>query len=279
MTGLGQKQTLKIAKKTDFGVYLAGPEGEEILLPKKQVPAGAGIGDPVEVFLYRDSEDRPIATVHMPLRTLGGLARLRVRDVNKNGAYLDWGLEKDLFLPYREQTYRVKAGDEVLVTLYLDKSERLCATMNVYEALSAETPYRKDSRVCGTVYLISERFGAYVAVDDRYSALIPKKEMYGAAEKLRVGAQTEARVARVLEDGRLELSVRDKGALQRTEDAQLLEERMRRSGGKLPFTDKASPETIAEETGMSKAQFKRAVGKLLKEGKIEITQREILYKG
>ena len=134
---LGQKQVLTVVKKVEFGVYL-GSDTERVLLPKKQVPAGIEIGDPVEVFLYKDSSDRLIATTQEPKLTLGELAVLDVADTNRYGAFLDWGLEKDLFLPFKQQTARVKKGDRCLVSLYIDKSERLCATMKVYSMLKTD---------------------------------------------------------------------------------------------------------------------------------------------
>ena len=143
----GKKQTLVMIKRVEFGIYLAETMKDtenKVLLPKKQVPADMEVGDPIDVFLYKDSNDRPIATVKEPKLTLGQTARLRVISVGKVGAFLDWGLEKDLFLPYREQTTQVKAGDEVIAALYLDKSERLCATMKVYPYLQKESPYQKD---------------------------------------------------------------------------------------------------------------------------------------
>ena len=178
----GKKQTLVMIKRVEFGIYLAETMKDaenKVLLPKKQVPADMEVGDPIDVFLYKDSNDRPIATVKEPKLTLGQTARLRVVSVGKVGAFLDWGLEKDLFLPYREQTTQVKAGDEVIAALYLDKSERLCATMKVYPYLQKESPCQKDDVVTGMVYEISHNFGAFVAADDKYSALIPKKELYG----------------------------------------------------------------------------------------------------
>jgi predicted RNA-binding protein (virulence factor B family) len=279
MLRLGEKQKLKIVKKTDFGVYLSeGGDEERVLLPGAQVPEGAGIGTELEVFLYRDSEDRLIATVRTPLLVMGSVARLNVAQVTKVGAFLDWGLEKDLFLPFKQQTRKVNPGDSVLVSLYIDKSERLCATMNVYEDLQSAEGLEAGATVSGEVYLISDRFGAFVAVDDRISALIPKKEMYGDARKVRVGDRVTARVRRVLEDGRLELSLRDTGEAQRSEDAEAIMDLLDSYEGALPFNDKASPETILRETGMSKAQFKRAVGKLLKEGRIEIGEKTIRRK-
>ena len=128
---LGEKQVLTVVKKVDFGVYL-GSDEERVLLPKKQVPEEIEVGDPVEVFLYKDSSDRMIATTKEPKLTLGRLAVLEVVDVGRIGAFLDWGLEKDLLLPFKEQTTKVEKGDRCLVSLYIDKSGRLCATMKVY---------------------------------------------------------------------------------------------------------------------------------------------------
>ena len=252
---LGEKQILTIVKKVDFGVYL-GNEEERVLLPKKQVPPEVEIGDPVEVFLYRDSDDRVIATTHEPKLTLGGTAVLTVADTGKLGAFLDWGLEKDLFLPFKEQTAKVQKGEKCLVSLYLDKSSRLCATMKVYHLLKTDSPYEKDDKVKGIVYDTSDEYGLFVAVDDRYSALIPKKEVFG---RLRVGDTVEARVTAVKEDGKLDLSVRDKIPEQMDKDAELILKVIHSYDGELPFNDKADPQRINQEFGMSKAAFKRAV--------------------
>lgn len=266
---LGEKQVLTIVKQVDFGVYL-GSDEERVLLPKKQVPEGVETGDPVEVFLYKDSSDRLIATTHEPKLTLGGLAVLTVADVGKVGAFLDWGLEKDLLLPFKEQTAKVEKGDRCLVALYIDKSSRLCATMKVYHMLRTDSPYKKNDRVSGIIYDTSDEFGIFVAVDNEYSALIPKKEAYGS---LKVGNTVEARVAAVKEDGKLDLSVRDRIPEQMDKDVQYLLEVMQRYDGELPFTDKAEPEKIKEELNMSKAAFKRAVGRLLRARKIEILDK------
>ena len=268
---LGEKQVLTVVKIVDFGVYLGNDE-ERVLLPKKQVPEGIEVGDPIEVFLYKDSSDRMIATTREPKLTLGKLAVLEVIDVGRVGAFLDWGLEKDLLLPYKEQTERVEKGDRCLVGLYIDKSERLCATMKIYPMLRTDSPYKKDDMVTGTVYGMNREYGVYVAVDDQFSAMIPKREVYG---RMQNGQQIEARVTAVKADGKLDLSVRGKIPQQMDKDARLLLERMKERGGSLPFTDKASPEQIRQEFDMSKAAFKRAVGRLLKENKIEIGETQI----
>ncbi len=271
---IGIKQKLRIIKLAAPGAYLAEADNSEgrVLLPKKQVPEGAEIGDELEVFLYRDSEDRMISTVQEPRLTLGGLARLEVLEVTRIGAFLDWGLEKDLFLPYREQTKKVKVGESHLVTLYVDKSGRLSASMNVYSSLRLDSPYEKEDMVKGTVYEISDNFGAFVAVDDCYSGLIPAKENFG---QLCIGQEVNCRVTSVREDGKLNLSPRKKAYLQMDADVEKILEVLEEYAGVLPFNDKASPEVIKRELNMSKNAFKRGVGRLLKEGRVTITENAI----
>ena len=281
---LGRIQTLRVVKKTDFGLYLSDqgleqnfsdvPEKKEvldvsgILLPKNQAK-DLNMGDTVEVFVYKDSEDRPIATTAKPLLTMGSVARLSVKEVTGIGAFLDWGLTKDLFLPFKEQTFRVQKGDSVLVTLYIDKSSRLCASAKIYNALSAASPYQREDQVTGTVYEIIDAFGAYVAVDDRFSALIPKKELFTT---LKPGEKISARVTKVQPDGRLVLSIREKSYLQMDADCALIYEALCKAGGFLPYHDKTSPELIKSKFGLSKNAFKRAIGHLQKEGKLLIEE-------
>ena len=271
---IGKKQILTIVKIVDFGVYL-GNDDEQVLLPKKQVPEDVEVGDPIEVFLYKDSSDRMIATVNEPKVMLGEVAMLEVIEVGKIGAFLDWGLEKDLLLPFKQQTTEVEAGKTYPVALYVDKSERLCATMKVYHYLSTDSPYKKEERVQGMVYEKSDEFGVFIAVDGKYSALIPKKEVH---RELRVGDTIEARITDVKPDGKISLSIREKAFIQMDEDARIILERMEKYGGELPFTDKAAPEIIAKEFAMSKNGFKRAIGRLLKEGKIEIREQNIVLR-
>ena len=277
MIELGKKQKLTIIKRVDFGVYLAEDRDaqERVLLPGKQVPPESRVGDEMEVFVYRDSKDRLISTTQTPLVTLGQVALLSVAQVGKIGAFLSWGLEKDLLLPFREQTCRVRPGDQVLAALYVDKSSRLCSTMKVYHYLRTDAPYEKDDLVKGRIYEISDNFGAFVAVDDRYSGLINKQEYF---VNLAVGQVVEARVRSVKEDGKLDLSVREKIPKQMEKDAEFVLQVIEEYDGVLPFNDKVSPEIIERELHLSKNAFKRAVGHLLKEGKIEITEKRILRK-
>lgn len=273
---LGRKQTLTVVKKVEFGIYLAGDKNAEakdrVLLPAKQVPEGTKEGDTLEVFIYKDSSDRLIATTREPKLQVGEVGVLPVQQVTRIGAFLDWGLEKDLLLPYHEQTLRVREGENCLVALYVDKSSRLCATMKVYHYLSKRTPYIVGDQVKGRVYEISDRFGVFVAVDDKYSALIPAREAKG---KYRPGQILDLRVTEVKEDGKMNVSDRQKAYLQIDEDAKMVMGVIDEFAGVLPFDDKVSPEVIKREFGLSKNAFKRAVGHLLKEGKIQIKEKRI----
>ena len=272
---LGEKQRLLVIKRVEFGIYLAEHEDDEtrVLLPAKQVPENTRIGDELEVFLYKDSKDRLIATTNEPYLMLGQTAVLKVLEVGKIGAFLDWGLEKDLFLPFKEMTAKVQPEDEILVTLYIDKSRRLCATMKgIYDLLEKDSPYEKGMNVSGRVYEFSDNFGTFVAVDDKYSAMIPAFE---DCSHLRIGDVIEARITNVKPDGKLDLTLREKAYLQMDADAQKVLEVIDEYAGVLPFNDKASPEVIKREIQMSKNAFKRAVGHLYKERKIEITEKSI----
>ena len=274
MIELGRVQELMVVREKNFGVYLGQKKDDAaaVLLPKKQVPEGTKVGDKLKVFIYKDSEDRLIATTSMPKLELGGTAVLKVKDVSKIGAFLDMGLEKDLLLPFKEQVYPVRAGEECLVALYIDKSGRLAATMKVYSYLCSDAPYKKDEWTEGRVYEINENLGAFVAVDNKYYGLIPKRELFGDIHE---GDVVEARVTKLREDGKLDLCPREKAYLQMDADSELVLKVIDEFDGVLPFNDKVSPETIKREFHMSKNAFKRAVGHLLKEGKIKITDKTI----
>ncbi|MBR6229169.1 MAG: S1 RNA-binding domain-containing protein [Eubacterium sp.] len=296
---IGTTQTLVISRLAEHGAYLtfdkgslaveasrpaapdltsrstnkkpAAPEGlaDEVLLPQGQLLPEMKPGSRVEVFLYKDSEDRLIATTERPRLQLGELAVLKVVDVTNIGAFLDWGLAKDLFLPFKEQTAHVRPGDEIPVALYIDKSERLCATMHIYDYLSTDSPFQKNDRIRGRVYEITDSFGVFVAVDDRYHALIPHNEI---TRDFRVGEILEARVKEVRPDGKLTLSLQEKTKVQMRSDADRIYARLTEAGGFLPFHDKTAPAIINREFGISKAAFKRALGRLKKEGRITIAE-------
>ena len=275
MIELGKIQILEAVRQTPNGLYLntrLEKDSEDILLPKKQVSQEMKIGDCVEVFVYKDSEDRLIATVKKPKITLGELAVLKVVETTNIGAFLDWGLEKDLLLPFKEQEAELKKGDECLVTLYVDNSKRLCASMKVYNLLSTESPYKNNERVRGIVYSINMQYGYFVAVDNKYHGLILDKEAYGT---FKVGDTVEARIKNVRADGKLELSVREAAYKEIGSDSQMILNLMKSRNGKLPLNDNSSPEKINAELNMSKKAFKRAVGRLMKEGAIKTTDEGI----
>lgn len=272
MIQLGKTQVLEVVKTTDFGVYLAEVNvaerrNETILLPKNQVKEGTKVGDQLSVFVYKDSEDRPIATLLLPSIQLDEIAVLRVKEITTIGAFLDWGIPKDLLLPFKEQTRELREGENVLVSLYIDKSKRLCATMKIYEKLSTDHSYHKDDKVTGIVYDILPAFGAFVAVDNKYSALIPNKELHAP---LLPGTIITARVTVVQADGKLDLSLREKTYLQLDVDAANIYSKLIANNGFLPYHDKSDPHAIKQEFNLSKNAFKNAIGHLWKEKKISI---------
>ena len=276
MLELCKYNELKIARFKEFGALLAENMDDEkrLLLPKKEVPDDARTGDTVRVFLYLDTKDRMIATITEPLITMDRPEVLTVKDVTRIGLFLDWGLPKDLLLPFheiagrRDSDHRIEAGDEVLVRLYIDKSGRPCASMkHLYDALSTDSPYQKDDVVLGRIYEFGHDFGTFVAVDDIYSGMIPRHE---DMRDHNIGDELELRVTEVKPDGKLSLTTR-KDAYQELDcDGAKVMSIIDSYAGVLPFTEKASPEVILRETGLSKAAFKRAVGHLYKERKISL---------
>ena len=274
MIELGKTQCLNVVKITDFGVYL-GTEEEKVLLPKKEVPEDTEVGDAFTVFVYRDSSDRLIATTRKPKIELGKTAVLKVSQTGKIGAFLDWGLEKDLLLPFKEQTTHIQEGNECLVALYIDKSNRLAATMRVYDYLSCDSHYVKDSAVTGRVIEVNPDYGVYIAIDDKYFGMVPKYEAFG---DFKIGDIVYGRVSKVRDDKKLSVSLKQKAYIQMDEDSRIVFDEIKKNGGSIPFTDKASPDVIKAYFKMSKNAFKRAVGRLLKEGKIEIKETSIVEK-
>ena len=299
---LGEWNLLRIDRIKDVGAYLTDGKGlgedMDVLLPTRQIPEGLEIGDNVEVFLYRDSEDRLIATTHTPLITLGEIKKLKVKSVASIGAFLDWGLSRDLFLPFKEQTVKVQQEKSYLVKLYVDKTGRLAASMRIADALSLDTDgtFKKGDHVKGVVYNIKKDFGVFVALEDsplgaegtdlgavgtdpiaryKYSGLIHSSEVF---ENLYVGDEVTCRVVKDREDGKLDLAMRDEIPQQMEKDAEMVYDIIKSYGGRLPFNDKADAELIKKEFGISKNAFKRAVGRLLKQGLITINPDSITIK-
>ncbi len=299
---LGEWNILRIDRIKDVGAYLTDGKGLEctwkrsesakapeevmdVLLPTRQIPEGLEIGDNVEVFLYRDSEDRIIATTHTPLIRLGEIKKLKVKSVSDIGAFLDWGLSRDLFLPFKEQTVKVQQEKSYLVKLYIDKTGRLAASMKIASALKPNDTFKKGDHVKGIVYNVKKDFGVFVALYNKaildengedekqnavitYSGLIHSSEVF---ENLYVGDEVTCRVVKAREDGKLDLAMRDEIPLQMEKDAEMVLDIIKSYGGKLPFNDKADAAIIKREFGLSKNAFKRAVGRLYKNKLIEIS--------
>lgn len=270
MIKIGKFQDMRLVRFSPFGAYLTDLDesGKEVLLPKKYLQEDFKEGILVEVFVYKDTKDRLVATFDKPDAEVGELAYLEVVAVGENGAFLKWGLEKDVFLPFKEQNCAVEKGHSYLVALYLDKSERISASMHIGKYLYEDSPYKTGDWVTGIIYNINEHFGAYVAVERQFLGRIPNKEIM---HELHHGQEVSVRVTRVLEDGKLELSLREKSHLQIDEDSQKIVEMLEAAGGSIAITDDSDPELIKSKLGMSKKAFKRALGKLYKAGMIELS--------
>lgn len=210
-------------------------------------------------------KDERIYALESPLIRQGEVAPLRVKALTDFGAFLDWGLEKDLLLPFKEQTYRPRVGETVVVGLYTDKTGRPCASMRLKRFVSEECDLKRDMMVEALVYEVREGTGVLVIADGKYFGLIPEQDWRGTAC---VGDRIEARVTHVKPGGKVDLSPRKKAYKQIDEDAEMLLELIRERGGRLGFDEKADPETVRRQTGLTKASFKRAVGRLLRDALI-----------
>lgn len=274
---LGTPRELVVIREAAPGYYLgeneAAGKNDQVLLPGREVKVRLEPGSRVRVFLYLDSEDRLTATENMPLIIKDQAAALQVRDVGKIGAFLDWGLPKDLMLPFREMTRHPKKGDRILVRLYIDKTGRLAASMrDLHKFLRTDSSYKKGDEVSGRVYEFGHDFGTFVAVDDIYDAMIPRSE---DTSDLGIGDEIRLHVNEVKPDGKLSVSRRGRAFEEIESDAGKVMEVIGSYAGALPFTERADPAVIKRETGLSKAAFKRAVGHLYKQHLITIEDGHI----
>ncbi|MGL6100889.1 MAG: CvfB family protein [Fusobacteriaceae bacterium] len=275
MIKIGKRQKMIVDSITKIGAHLKSidEESEEtVLLPNNEMEEReTNIGDEIEVLVYRDSEDRLTATFRKTEAIVGTLAKLEVVDINPNlGAFLNWGLNKDVLLPIGQQNIRVQIGESHLVGLYEDSKGRVSATMKIYNFLLPCKDYKKGDQVSGTVYNINPEIGVFVAVDDRYFGLIPNNECY---KNLEVGDVVDVRVIRVREDGKLDLSTKAIVSEQMDADSTFILEKMNLLQDNFRFNDSSSPEDIKDFFDMSKKAFKRAMGSLLKKGLIEKTDK------
>jgi len=278
MIELGKTQKLVILRKTSIGLYLnesIQSDDNDILLPQKQIPNQFEIGDEIEVFVYKDSEDRMISTTNKPYIQVDEYANLEVIETTSIGAFLYWGLEKDLFLPFSEQRKKVRKGDMVFVTLYIDNSNRLCATTKIYDLLTTDNEYEVEQWVDGIVYGINEEIGVFVAIEDKYHGMIPVNEVN---REYIIGERAKLRIKEKRPDGKIILSSRKAAHNEINNDALVVLEKLERNKGFLQFNDKTSPVVIKKNFNMSKSSFKRAIGRLKKQNKIEISEKGISIK-
>lgn len=277
MYNLGDFQTLIIKRFKNNGAYVGikdiKNEKLDILLPKKEVLDSDKIGDEIEVFIYKDNQSRFVATRKIPKISMGRLETLEVTDISKIGAFLDWGLDKELFLPFKEQNMKLEKGRKYLVALYIDKSERLCATMKIRSYLTSDSPYKEGDWVNGVVYSTHKDYGAFVAVDKKYDAMIENKDIVGVLE---IGVLINFRISNIKKDGRLNLVLKNISHLEINDNADFLFNLIKEKNGFLNLNDKSSPEKIKEVCGMSKSSFKKAVGRLLKNKKIKFENSGII---
>ncbi len=262
---IGEYNELKVSKKVDFGYYVEDNFGDEVLLPNSAVK-GHEIkeGDTVEVFIYRDSKDRLISTLKKPLITVGEIAYLEVVSQNNIGAFVNIGLERDLFVPLREQSFKLKEGKKYLFYMYVDKTDRLAGTARIdsYLAMAEEGTYKSSDEVTAIVYDTCENGTLNVMVDGKYRGLILANEHF---EFIYPGQEIQARVKIVYEDGTLGITTRKK----RLDEREVLTEKilnyLKENGGFMPFNDKSSSEDIKKEFNTSKNYFKMTLGGLMKQ--------------
>lgn len=276
MLRIGDYNELEVVKERDFGVYLDSDEGE-ILLPQKYIPGGLAIGDKINVFIYRDTEDRLIATTITPNARVGDIAFLEVKDTNRYGAFLDWGLEKDLLVPFGEQKIRMNKGSWYFVYVYFDEeSGRVAATSKINRHLLKEV---KDLAEGDEVDLLVYKFtelGVSVIINNKYLGVVYNNDIF---INLNIGDKLKGYISKIREDGKIDVSIRKRGFNKILDSKEVILQKLEEENGFLPLTDKTSPESIQETLGMSKGAFKKAIGMLYKQRKIEITSSGIKLLG
>ena len=273
MLQLGQLNTLKALRQTDNGIYLIDDQFNEVLLPNKYVPEDLKLDDTIEVFLYKDSEDRIIATTLTPKLMLNGYAALKAKMVSRYGAFFDWGLEKDLMVPYSQQAKYIVEGKKYVVHLYLDeKSQRLAGSTKINNTLERTSV---DLEIGDKVNLLTyeeTEIGISAIVNNRYQGMLFKNEIF---DTVKIGDELTGYVKKIRTDNKIDLSLNRFGYKAVDDNVQKLYEALIATGGSLNLNDKSSPEDIANQLGMSKKIFKKAVGSLYKQKRLEITETGI----
>ena len=263
MIKIGEYNSLEVIKETNFGFYLGEKDGnEEILIPKGNIIDTLEVGDTKKFFVYRDSEDRPVATMKNPVAKVGDIASLKVVSKTKIGFFVDIGLEKDVLVPFREITYPIDVNKSYMFYVYLDKTGRIAATPRIDKKLQYFSPYKVGEKVTATVYDFSENGSALVGVENTYRGLILKSEYF---TRLRKGEVVTAKVKKIYEDGTLSLSMRlNTIREERVSLEDKILEYLKSHDGVMAYCDKSSPEAIRNEFQTSKNYFKNALGGLMK---------------
>ncbi len=268
MITIGKTYKLKAVKKLDFGVYLDAEELYEVLLPKRYVPRDLEMGDEIEVFLYLDSEDRPIATTEIPKVQLGEFAYLSVIDINNTGAFLDWGLAKDLFVPFGEQHRPMEVGHSYIVYVYLDKVKgRLTASSKIDKFLDDERPHNFTPQQAVKLLIANSTDLGYKAIiENSHWGVLYSNEVH---QRLSFGQSVDGFIKRVRDDGKIDLSLQG-GKETRDKYERIILGYLKQQGGFAPVHDKTDPKIISDLFGMSKKAFKKAIGSLYKQKIINI---------
>ncbi|WP_207736212.1 CvfB family protein [Fusibacter ferrireducens] len=274
MFNVGKVQKAYVNRLSEYGAYMSDEINgtSEILLPNKFKPEDVAVNDEMMVFIYHDSEQRLTATNQKPILQVEEIGFLKCVGKIKSGFFLNNGIDKDVFLPYGESKGDLIEGRKYLVMLLLDENGHISSTMKIYNHLLDHAQYAVNQQVKGMVYEIKSEMGAFVAIENKYHGFIPKHELYN---EIKVGATIEARITKIREDGKMNLSIKQKSSVQIFDDAEIVMQALTEHNGILLLNDASDPERIKAELNLSKRAFKRAVGKLLKEKKIEITDRGI----
>lgn len=268
LVNIGQWNNLKVARRSEYGVFLDGGEDGDILLPRRYEPENVQIGDALDVFIYFDSEDRMVATTEIPKALVGEFAALKVVSVANVGAFLDWGLPKDLFLPHAEQTDRLTMGQTVLVYLYVDKSDRISASMRLERNIDKTPGDYKEGQAVQVVVAGKTDLGTKAIIEGRHWGLFYENEVF---KSLHVGQRLQAYIKAVRHDGKIDLSLTQPGheAAQSDIGPQILD-LLKKKGGFLAINDKTSAEEIHRLFGVSKKKYKIALGGLYKKRLITV---------
>lgn len=272
MVQIGDYNELEIVKEVDFGVYLDSDDGE-ILLPTKYLPENYRLGDVLNVFVYRDSEDRIIATTLKPFAKVGDFAALQVKQTSNYGAFLEWGLEKDLFVPFSNQRNKMEPGQTYVVYVYLDEnSDRLVGTAKYDKYLKEDVSGLTEGEEVDLLVSGFSDLGIKVIINNQYGGILYKNEVF---KKLNIGDTTKGYIRKIREDQKLDISLQKAGYAEVTDATQIVKQKLQEAGGRLYLSDKSTPEEIYSAVGMSKKTFKKAIGSLYREGYLKIEEDSV----